>query len=44
MDQAPDIELWDYAQDRDFVIVSKDADYNELSAVRGFPSRRDLDL
>jgi len=37
--QADDTELWIYAQSNDFVIVTKDSDYNELLTLRGFPPK-----
>ncbi len=32
MEQASDSEIWQFARDNDFVIVTKDADFYELSA------------
>ncbi len=37
--QADDTELWIYAQSNNFVIVTKDSDYNELLTLRGFPPK-----
>ncbi|MBV9868878.1 MAG: DUF5615 family PIN-like protein [Abitibacteriaceae bacterium] len=37
LDQAADAEVWSYARDNGFVIVTKDADFGELSTLRGFP-------
>lgn len=39
LDQADDAILWEYAQQNDFVIVTRDADFNEISLVRGFPPK-----
>lgn len=39
MDEADDREVWDYAQRHDFIIVTKDSDYNELLGLRGFPPK-----
>lgn len=37
LDQADDVEVWSYARDNGFVIVTKDADFGEISTLRGFP-------
>ena len=37
LDHAEDVEVWSYARDRGFAIVTKDADFGELSTLRGFP-------
>jgi predicted nuclease of predicted toxin-antitoxin system len=39
MDQADDREVWVYAQSYDFIIVTRDSDYNELLILRGFPPK-----
>ena len=39
MDTATDAVIWDYARARGLVIVTKDADYRELAAVRGHPPK-----
>ncbi|NER52673.1 MAG: hypothetical protein F6J92_39750 [Symploca sp. SIO1A3] len=39
MDQVDDSEVWTYAQDNGFTIVTKDSDYNELLVLRGFPPK-----
>jgi predicted nuclease of predicted toxin-antitoxin system len=39
MDRLEDDEVWKYAQSRDFIIVTKDSDYNELMILRGFPPK-----
>jgi len=39
LDRAVDTEVWDYARQLGFTIVTKDADYSELSEVRGFPPK-----
>ncbi len=38
-DQAEDDALWTYATQNDYIIVTKDSDFNELSVVRGFPPK-----
>jgi predicted nuclease of predicted toxin-antitoxin system len=37
LDRASDDDIWTYARDHEFIIVTKDADFSELSALRGFP-------
>lgn len=37
--EADDIEVWEYARERGFIITSKDSDFNELSVVHGFPPK-----
>lgn len=39
LDQASDEAVWQYAKAYDFTIVTKDADYSEISVLRGFPPR-----
>ncbi len=39
LDKAPDIEIWQYARQEEFAIVTKDADYSELCLMRGFPPK-----
>lgn len=36
---AADEAVWNFARDSDFVIVSKDSDFAELSVLRGAPPR-----
>lgn len=37
--QADDDAVWSYAKDHGFVIVSKDADFRQMSFVSGFPPK-----
>lgn len=37
LERASDREIWQYAKDHDFVIVTKDADYYDLSLLLGAP-------
>lgn len=37
LDQARDSEIWNYAREHDFVLVTKDADFAELGTLHGFP-------
>ncbi len=36
---ANDTMVWEYAKDNDFVVVTKDADFADLSVLRGFPPK-----
>ena len=37
LQQASDFEVWQFAKDHGFVVVSKDDDFTALSALRGRP-------
>ncbi len=37
--EVEDVDLWAFARANDFIIVSKDADFAELSMLRGFPPK-----
>lgn len=37
LDRAYDRDIWNYAQQHDYIIVTKDVDFSELSLVLGFP-------
>jgi predicted nuclease of predicted toxin-antitoxin system len=39
LDRASDLEVWSYAASHDFVIVTKDADFDDMSLLRGFPPK-----
>ena len=39
LDQATDMEVWEYARQHDFVLVTKNADFSEISLLRGFPPK-----
>jgi predicted nuclease of predicted toxin-antitoxin system len=39
LDKVPDTEIWLYAQQQKYAIVTKDADYSELGLMRGFPPK-----
>lgn len=39
LDQADDRALWEYANQNDFTVVTRDSDFNELSVLRGFPPK-----
>jgi predicted nuclease of predicted toxin-antitoxin system len=37
--KAPDGVVWEYAAAHGFTLVSKDSDFNEMSALRGLPPK-----
>lgn len=37
LDKASDQEVWEYAKNNGFTIVTKDSDFNDLSTYHGFP-------
>ncbi len=39
LDIATDTELWDYARDNNYFIVSKDIDFRNRSVIHGFPPK-----
>lgn len=39
LDRSDDMSIWKYAKENGFSIVSKDADFNALSVLRGFPPK-----
>ena len=39
LDQVLDVEVWNYARDNGFIMVSKDADFSELSLLHGHPPK-----
>lgn len=39
LDRRPDDEIWQYARQHDFVIVTQDADFHDLSILHGAPPR-----
>jgi predicted nuclease of predicted toxin-antitoxin system len=36
---AFDVEIWEYARQHNYVIVSKDVDFSELGLLHGFPPK-----
>ena len=36
---ALDIEIWQYAYDHNYMIVTKDVDFSELGLIKGFPPK-----
>lgn len=39
MGNALDIEVWQYAYNHDYMMVTKDADFSEFGLLRGFPPK-----
>lgn len=39
LDQIPDVEVWEYARQELFLIVTKDADFSDICSLRGFPPK-----
>jgi predicted nuclease of predicted toxin-antitoxin system len=39
LDQADDRAIWEYANQNDFTVVTRDSDFSELSVLRGFPPK-----
>ena len=37
--EVDDPVLWAFARENDFIVVSKDADFSELSMIQGFPPK-----
>jgi predicted nuclease of predicted toxin-antitoxin system len=39
LDKASDTEVWNFARDNGFTLVTKDSDFYDLSLLRGVPPR-----
>lgn len=39
LDRASDSEVWDIAREQSYTLVSKDSDFNDLLAAKGFPPK-----
>lgn len=39
MDAVDDTVVWKFAKDNDFVLVTKDSDFSDLSTLHGFPPK-----
>jgi predicted nuclease of predicted toxin-antitoxin system len=35
----PDKEIWEFAKENDFIIVTQDSDFNNLNSLYGFPPK-----
>jgi predicted nuclease of predicted toxin-antitoxin system len=39
LEQKSDLEIWQYAKDHEFTIVTKDSDFQEISLLNGAPPK-----
>jgi predicted nuclease of predicted toxin-antitoxin system len=39
LDESNDTQVWEYAKQNEFTLVTKDADFGDLSILRGFPPK-----
>lgn len=39
LEMANDPKIWEYAKENDLIIVTKDADFGDISVLRGFPPK-----
>ena len=39
LERASDMAVWNYAQTNDYLIVTKDSDFSDISVLRGFPPK-----
>lgn len=39
LERASDDDVWQYARDNGYIIVTKDTDFRDMSVLRGFPPR-----
>lgn len=39
LDRASDLEVWEYARNHRFILVTKDSDFGDLSALYGSPPK-----
>jgi predicted nuclease of predicted toxin-antitoxin system len=39
LDTAEDSEIWEYAREHGYVMVTQDGDFSNLSALRGYPPK-----
>ncbi|RLA06180.1 MAG: hypothetical protein DRQ51_10165 [Gammaproteobacteria bacterium] len=37
LERATDIEIFNFAKDNNFIVVSKDSDFNQISTIKGYP-------
>jgi len=37
LENKMDIDIWEYAKEGNFIIVTQDSDFNDLSIINGFP-------
>jgi predicted nuclease of predicted toxin-antitoxin system len=39
LDKADDLEIWQYAKENDFHIVTQDSDFNDINNLYGYPPK-----
>lgn len=39
LDESEDQKIWFFAKEKGYTIITKDADYNEISVIKGFPPK-----
>jgi len=39
MRESQDVDIWNYAKEKEFVIVTKDSDFQQRSIIFGFPPK-----
>ncbi|MCC6562177.1 MAG: DUF5615 family PIN-like protein [Xanthomonadales bacterium] len=39
LERSSDLQLWEFARQHEFVLVSKDEDFKDLQVLRGFPPK-----
>ncbi len=39
LDRAEDVEVWEHARQNGYLLVTKDADFSEMSTLQGFPPK-----
>ena len=39
LDHAEDVEVWEYARQNEYLLVTKDADFSELKTLQGLPPK-----
>lgn len=37
LENKNDVKIWEYARNNDYVIITQDSDFNDMSIINGFP-------
>ena len=37
LEHKNDVEIWEYAKDGGYIIITQDSDFNDMSVINGFP-------
>jgi len=37
LENENDFKIWDYAKQKNYIIVTQDSDFNDISVIKGFP-------